>query len=48
VRHMSRSGGLIRLEASRARVCQSGLKTGGVATAGGVRGTIEEVASGSS
>jgi hypothetical protein len=46
--HMSRSGGLFHLKASRARVSQSGLKTGGGATAGGARGTIAEVASGSS
>jgi hypothetical protein len=35
-------------EASRARVFQSGLKTGGGVTAGGARGTITKVASGSS
>jgi len=44
VGHASRSGGLLRLEASRARVSQSGLKTGGGATAGGARGIIAEVA----
>jgi hypothetical protein len=33
------------MEASLARVSQSDLKTGGGATAGGVRGTIMEVAS---
>jgi hypothetical protein len=46
--HASRSGGLLRLKASRVRVSQSGLKTGGGTTAGGARGTIIEVASGSS
>jgi hypothetical protein len=46
--HGSRAGGLILLEASRARVSQSGLKTGGGETAGGACGTIAEVASGSS
>jgi hypothetical protein len=44
-RHTSRLSGLLRLEASLARVFQSGLKTGGGATAGGSRGTIVEVAS---
>jgi hypothetical protein len=48
VGHTSRSGGLIRLEASHARVSQSGLKTGGGATTGGARGITVEVASGSS
>jgi hypothetical protein len=43
-----RSGGLLRLEASHARVSQSVLKTGGGAMVGGARGTIVEVASGSS
>jgi hypothetical protein len=33
------------VEASLARVSQSGLKTGGGATTGGARGTIAEVAS---
>jgi hypothetical protein len=46
--HTSRSGGLLHLEASRVRVFQSGLKTGVGATAGGARGTITEIASGSS
>jgi hypothetical protein len=41
----SRSSGLLRVEASLARVSQSGLKTGGGATTGGARGTITEVAS---
>jgi hypothetical protein len=48
VGHTLRSGGLIRLEASHARVSQSGLKTGGCATTGGARGITVEVASGSS
>jgi hypothetical protein len=43
--HTSRSGGLLRLEASLTRVSQSDLKTGGGATAGGVRGTITKVVS---
>jgi hypothetical protein len=43
--HTSRSSGLLHMEASLARVSQSGLKTGGGATTGGVRGTIAEVAS---
>jgi hypothetical protein len=43
--HESRSSGLLRVEASLARVSQSGLKTGGGATAGGARGTIAVVAS---
>jgi hypothetical protein len=47
-RHASRSGGLLCLKASRARVFQSGIKTDGGATAGGARGTITEIASGSS
>jgi hypothetical protein len=46
--HASRSGGLLCPEASRARVSQSGLKTGGGTMAGGARGTIMEVGSGSS
>jgi hypothetical protein len=48
VGHASRSGGLLHVEASRARVSQSGLKTGGCATTGDARGTIAEVTSGSS
>jgi hypothetical protein len=36
---------LLRVEASRIRIFQSGLKTGGGATAGGARGTITEVTS---
>jgi hypothetical protein len=43
VRHVSRSSGLLRMEAIRARVSQSGLKTGGGAVAGGTCGTIAEV-----
>jgi hypothetical protein len=41
---VSRSGGLLRLEESHARVSQFDLKTGGGTTAGGACGTIEEVA----
>jgi hypothetical protein len=43
--HMSRSSGLLRVEASLDRVFESSLKTGGGAMAGGARGTIMEVAS---
>jgi hypothetical protein len=43
--HASRSSSLLSIEASLARVSQSGLKTGGGATMGGARGTITEVAS---
>jgi hypothetical protein len=43
--HALRSSGLLRVEASLARVSQSGLKTGGGAMTGGARGTIAEVAS---
>jgi hypothetical protein len=43
--HTSRSSSLFRVEASLARVSQSGLKTGRGATTGGARGTIMEVAS---
>jgi hypothetical protein len=46
VGHALRSGGLLRLEASYARVSQSSLKTGGGAATGGARGTITEVVSG--
>jgi hypothetical protein len=46
--HALRSGGLHRLEESHARVSQSGLMTGGGTTAGGARGTITNIASGSS
>jgi hypothetical protein len=45
VGHVSRSSGLIGVEASLARVSQSGLKTGGGATPVGARGTIAEVVS---
>jgi hypothetical protein len=45
VGHVSRFSGLLGVEASLARVFQSGLKTGGCATAGGARDTITEVAS---
>jgi hypothetical protein len=43
--HVSRSSGLLRVEASLAGVFQSGLKTGGGATVSSARGTIAEVAS---
>jgi hypothetical protein len=43
--HASRSSSLLGIEASLARVSQSGLKTDGGATTGGARGTIAEVAS---
>jgi hypothetical protein len=42
---VSRSSGWLGVEASLARVSQSGLRTGGGAKAGGARGTIVEVAS---
>jgi hypothetical protein len=45
VGHASRSSSLLGIEASLARVSQSGLKTGRGATTGGARGTIAEVAS---
>jgi hypothetical protein len=45
VGHASRSRGLLRLEASLARVSQSGLKTSRVAITGGAHGTIAKVAS---
>jgi hypothetical protein len=45
VGHVSRSSGLLRVEASLARVSQSSLKTGGGVTMGGACGTITEVAS---
>jgi hypothetical protein len=44
VGHVSRSSGLLHVEASRAWVSQSGLKTGGDVMTGGARGTIAEVA----
>jgi hypothetical protein len=43
--HASRSSGLLGVEASLTRVFQSGLKTGGDATAGGAHSTITEVTS---
>jgi hypothetical protein len=43
--HTSRSSSMLGVEASLARVSQSGLKTSGGATMGGARGTITEVAS---
>jgi hypothetical protein len=43
VGHISRSSGLLRMEASLARVSQSGPKTSKGATVGGARGTITEV-----
>jgi hypothetical protein len=43
VGHASRSSGLLHVEASLARVSQSGLKTYRGATMGGARGTIVEV-----
>jgi hypothetical protein len=45
VGHTLRSSGLFYVEASLARVFQSGLKTGGGTMMGGARGTIVEVAS---
>jgi hypothetical protein len=44
VGHVSRSNGLLHVEASQARVFQSGLKTGGGATTDGAHGAITEVA----
>jgi hypothetical protein len=43
--HVSRSSGLLRMEASLAKVFQSVLKTGRGATVGDACGTITEVAS---
>jgi hypothetical protein len=43
--HTLRSSSLLGVEASLARVSQSGLKTGEVATMGGAHGTISEVTS---
>jgi hypothetical protein len=43
--HASRSSGSLYVEASLARVSQSGLKTSGGATTGGACGTIAAVAS---
>jgi hypothetical protein len=45
VGHTSKSSGLLRVEASWARVSQSGLKAGRGVTVGGARGTIVEVES---
>jgi hypothetical protein len=45
VRHVSRSNGLLRMEASLTRVSQSGLKTGGGAMTDDARGSITEVTS---
>jgi hypothetical protein len=45
VGHASRSSNLLDVQASLARVFQSGLKTGGGTMTGGAHGTIAEVAS---
>jgi hypothetical protein len=45
MKHASRSSGLLHVEASRVRVFQFDLKTGGGVTAGGACGTITEVVS---
>jgi hypothetical protein len=45
VGHALRSSGLLRVEASRARVSESVLKTSGDATVGGAHDTIMMVAS---
>jgi hypothetical protein len=45
VGYVSRSGGLLHLEVSRARVSQSGLKTSGGTTVGGAHCIITEVVS---
>jgi hypothetical protein len=45
VGHASRSDGLLRIEASHARVFQSSLRTDGGMTMGGARGIIADVAS---
>jgi hypothetical protein len=45
VRHVSRSSSLLAVKVSLVKASQSGLKTGGVATTSGARGTITEVAS---
>jgi hypothetical protein len=44
----SRSSGLLRVKATRARVFQFGLETGGGAMVGGARGIITEITSRSS
>jgi hypothetical protein len=41
--YTSRSSGLLRMESSRARVFQSGLKTGGGTMVAGAYDTITEV-----
>jgi hypothetical protein len=46
--HTLRSSSLLCVEASMARVSQSGLKTGGGVATGGARGTIVKVVSESS
>jgi hypothetical protein len=46
--HILRSSRLLHVEINLARVSQSGLKIGGGAMTGGVRGTITEIASESS
>jgi hypothetical protein len=43
--HASRSSGFLRVDASLAKVFQSGMKTDRGATIGGACGTIAEVAS---
>jgi hypothetical protein len=48
VRHASRSRDLFHMEASLAKVSQSGLKTDGGAMTGGAHGIITEVTSESS
>jgi hypothetical protein len=45
VRHTSRSGGLLRLEASHVRIFQPAHKTGGGVSMGGARDIITNVAS---
>jgi hypothetical protein len=45
VGHALRSSSLLGVEASLARVFQSGLKTDGGVTTGGARDTITEIAS---
>jgi hypothetical protein len=44
VGHMLRCSSLLHVEASRARVCQSDLKTGGGVMTGGAHDTIVKVA----
>jgi hypothetical protein len=48
VGHASRSSSLLGVQASLARIFQSGLKTDGCVTTSGSRGTITEVASNAS